>query len=350
MRCLLKRQTLLAVLLGLALFLLPSLYPTDASIMTLSALAALNGIRMGTAVSFPALQQDERYRDVLAREFRQLTPENEMKFSRLHPEPERYDFDKADTLVNFADTHGIMVRGHTLVWHSQIPDWVKAARSRDAAIALLRNHIQTVVGHYRGQVMAWDVVNEAIADSGRLRDTVWLRQIGPDYIGMAFRWAHAADPNARLFYNDYGGEGLGRKSEAIYRLVSSLVEKDIPIDGVGLQMHLSLQNAPDASDVATNLQRLGELGLETHITEMDVRLALPASEQDRLAQADLFRTMLSTCIAADSCSNFTTWGFTDRYSWIPHRYKDFGAALLFDRDYQPKMAYAAMLEALDPET
>ena len=191
-----------------------------------------------------------------------LTPENAMKFGLVHPEPDRYDFADADYIVGFAEAHGMQVRGHNLVWHFQLPTWLtEGTWTRDELIDILHQHITTVVGHYRGRVAAWDVVNEAIADDGSLRDTIWLRGIGPEYIDMAFRWAHEADPDALLFYNDYAGEGLGAKSDAIYALVQGLLERGVPINGVGLQMHVSLRWSPQPQDVAANMERLGALGL-----------------------------------------------------------------------------------------
>lgn len=308
-RCFCKRFRLFlkALLSGVMVVLFSGFLPVYATRDSLNVLTRSRGLRMGTAIAYSALRKDSRYRDKLVRDFGQITPENAMKFSKVHPEPNRYDFHRADTLVELAENHRMTIHGHTLVWHSQLPDWVEAEpHSRGVAIALLHDHIQTVVGHYQGQVVAWDVVNEAIDNDGRLRDTIWLRQIGPDYIAMAFRWAQAADPAARLFYNDYGGEGLGPKSDAIYRLVADLVEQGVPIQGVGLQMHVSLDNAPSPSAVAVNMQRLAALGLEAQVTEMDVRLALPDSEADRQEQAVIFRDMLSTCLNAANCHNFVT--------------------------------------------
>ena len=137
---------------------------------------------------------------------------------------------------------------------SQLPAWLtEGTWTRDELIAIIREHITTVVGHYRGRVAAWDVVNEGVGDDGSLRDTIWLRGIGPEYIDMAFRWAHEADPDALLFYNDYAGEGLGTKSDAIYALVQGLLERGVPINGVGLQMHVSLRWSPQPQDVAANM-------------------------------------------------------------------------------------------------
>lgn len=305
----------------------------------LRSIAEKCGIYIGAAVERGLLNIPD-YAQILKREFNILTTENALKFGPVHPQPNTYSFGDADYIINFAESNGMKVRGHTLVWHHQLPDWVTQGKyAREEWINILREHIMTVVGRYRGRIYAWDVVNEAIDDSGILRDTVWLRNIGPEYIEMAFRWAHEADPQALLFYNDYGAEGLNAKSDAIYNLVKGLLEKGVPIHGVGLQMHTSLENPPSPEEVAANIKRLNELGLEVHITEMDVRIKMPAKWEDLIKQAEIYRDILRVCLSADNCKAFVMWGFTDKYSWIPGSFSGYGAALIFDESYMPKPAY-----------
>ncbi|MBE9107844.1 endo-1,4-beta-xylanase [Nodosilinea sp. LEGE 07298] len=314
---------------------------------TLADLARRQDLYVGTAVNLKALGRDRRYRRRLAQEFNLVTAENDMKLERLQPRPHEFDFSQADRLMAFAADHHMAVRGHTLVWHRALPDWLEQRDwSRDELMALLENHIKTVVGRYRGQIVAWDVVNEAIADDGTLRDTLWLRGIGPDYIELAFRWAYEADPDALLMYNDYGGEGLNAKSDAIYNLVKSLRDKAVPIHGVGLQMHVQANSAPSPQEVAANMARLADLGLQAHITEMDVRIEQPSSPGDADQQADVYQAMLQTCLQAENCNTFVTWGFSDRYSWVPGYFDGWGEALIFDRDYRAKPAYHSLLDAL----
>lgn len=303
---------------------------------------------IGAAVAVSPLADEERYREILAREFNLVTPENAMKFGPIHPGPEEYDFSGADAIVSFAKTHGMMVRGHTLVWHNQLPDWItNGTYSRDQLAAILREHIHTVVGRYRGNVRFWDVVNEGLTDDGRLRETVWSRVIGPEYLALAFQWAHEADPSALLFYNDYNGEGLNVKSDGIYQMVRSLRDDGVPIHGVGLQMHVGLRNHPRPCDVLANQERLTALGLETQITEMDVQIQkAPGSIAERLKeQARIYHDTLALCLAAPRCTAFVTWGFTDRHSWIPHFTHHRDQPLLFDDAYQPKPAYEALRAA-----
>jgi endo-1,4-beta-xylanase len=323
--------------------------PSPTPPVSLRSLAQARGIEIGAAVSAGPLRREPLYGETLAREFTMLTPENAMKFGPVHPEPDRYDFADADFIVDFAEAHDMQVRGHTLVWHNQLPAWLTDGTwTRDKLIDILREHITTVVGHYRGRVAAWDVVNEAVTDDGSLRDTIWLRSIGPEYIDLAFRWAHEADPDALLFYNDYAAEGLGPKSDAVYALVQALLERGVPIDGVGLQMHVSLRWPPDPEAVAANMDRLGALGLAVHVTEMDVRIqGAPGTVEERLAaQANIYRDMMEVCLGASACKAFVTWGFTDRHSWIPQHTGHPDAPLLFDESYRPKPAYHAIMDAL----
>jgi endo-1,4-beta-xylanase len=339
------------ILLTLAATLMVSLvgstHPLKNSLRTL---AQNRGIGFGTAVWVKPLSNDSTYQEVLAREFNMVTPENEMKFEPVHPERDRYDFKAADALVDFAKDNNMQVRGHTLVWHESLPDWLTQAKwTREELMNILQQHITEVVGHYRGQLVAWDVVNEAIADDKNdLRDTIWRRVIGPDYIEMAFRMAHEADPNVHLFYNDYGGEGLGRKSDAIYALVKNLRQRGVPIYGVGLQMHVSLKNPPNPEQVAANIKRLNDLGLEVQITEMDVKTfdGTGTRAQKLAAQAQIYRNMMQVCLAAQNCKAFLLWGVGDRYSWIPRILKQPDSPLIFDESLRPKPAYSALKEVL----
>ncbi len=313
----------------------------------LGELARQRGVQLGTAVALDPLETEASYRDRLAREFASVVAENAMKFEFLQPEIGLFDFRQADRLVNFAAEQQMQVRGHTLVWHWALPDWLEDRNwSRDELLAILKYHIKTVVGRYRGDIVVWDVVNEAIAKDGTLRDTLWLRGIGPEYIELAFRWAHEADPDALLIYNDFGNEGFNAKSDAIYQLVRSLLEKGVPIHGVGLQMHLRADRPPDPSEVAANFERFADLGLQVQITEIDVRIRQPSRAGDLERQAQIYRDMLQVCLQAENCTSFTTWGFTDRHSWVPTHFEGWGEALIFDKNYQPKPAYRSLLEVL----
>jgi len=316
---------------------------------TLRSLAQAQGIQVGAAVLMEPFREDANYRTILTREFNLLVPENAMKWRILHPERHRYDFTDADALVTFAKTNQMQVQGHTLVWHQSLPSWLAEAEwTGEEVLELMRQHIYTVVGHYRGQVESWDVVNEAISHNGKMRDSVFLNNIGPEYIEMAFRWAHEADPQARLFYNDHDAEELGKKSDGIYELVKNLLERNVPIHGVGFQMHTSLKRPPNPQKVAANIQRLGELGLEVWITEMDVQIydGKGTREEKLAAQAEVYRDILRVCLDAPNCKSFATWGFSDKYSWIPYFFDRPDSPLIFDESYRPKPAYNALVEEL----
>lgn len=312
-------------------------------------LAKQHDLFIGTAADPGYLQNDSAASQLLAREFNMLVPEVAMKWEIIHPEPERYDFSRGDALVTFARQHGMAVRGHVLVWDLQMPAWVTNGQfTRQEWMQILCTHIKSVVSHYRGQIYAWDVVNEAVNQDGTLRNTFWMNKLGPEHIAMAFQWAREADPNAKLFYNDNGGEGLNPKSQGIYALVQGLQQTGVPIDGVGMQMHTSLDGAPPTIELSANMQRLAELGLEIHITEMDVRLQYSTSDNEtKLAQqADIYQQVLSVCLSVHNCKAFLTWGLTDRYSWIPGFTGKPDAPLLYDKDGVPKPAYFAIVKLL----
>jgi endo-1,4-beta-xylanase len=312
----------------------------------LRELAKERGIDIGAAVDVRALAGEEEYAATLKREFGMVVGENAFKWENIHLTPALYYFDDTDAIVAFAESNGMKVRGHTLVWHNQNPGWLlREIKTRDEAIAVLKHHIQTVVGRYKGRIVAWDVVNEAVDDStGELRESPWLTAIGPDYIALAFQFAREADPDAKLYYNDYGAEGVGGKGDAVYELVKGLKEEGVPIDGVGWQGHF--QSGSFIMDMKDNGRRLAELGLEVSITELDVRIPIPATDLMLDKQAEMYGKVTEICLALPNCKAIVTWGFTDRHSWVPGFFRGEGAALPFDERYDKKPAYDAIAAAL----
>jgi endo-1,4-beta-xylanase len=281
-----------------------------------------------------------------------------LKWWTLRPDAATFAFREGDEVVSFAQAHDMEVRGHCLVWDHNNPAWLAKGHFTPAQLShLLQQHIGTVVKHYAGQVFAWDVINEALDENGKLRDSPWYNQPGigladkgTAYMEQAFRWAHEADPRALLFYNEAEGEGLGRKSDAIYAMVKDFKHRGVPIDGVGLQMHVS-QLDLDTGAIAANIAHLTALGLQVHITELDVSLPLDTdgqpSKNDLARQAEAYRGIVHACLQSPGCTAIQTWGFTDKYSWIgSHSHGARGAALPFDRSYKPKPAYNAMLEEI----
>jgi len=313
---------------------------------SLRALASRVGLRIGTAVNTDALATNATYRQITADQFSTVTPENVMKWQVVEPTKGTYDWSAADQLVKFAEAHGQLVHGHTLVWHNQLPTWLTAGTYTSAQLRdLLRKHITDEVTHFKGNIWQWDVVNEAFNDDGTMRDTIWLRAMGPGYIADAFRWAHQADPHALLFYNDYNIEGLGAKSDAVYALVKQLRAEGVPIDGIGAQGHLDTKYG-FPNQMRQNLQRFADLGLKVALTEVDVRTTLPVTTPEQLAQNADYSQMLEACLLVRQCISYTVWGFGDAYSWIPSVFAGEGAADIYDENLQPKASYFALQQTL----
>jgi endo-1,4-beta-xylanase len=310
----------------------------------LRELAAARGIQVGAAVDTNALANEAGYREVLAREYSSVTAENAMKWDAVEPQRGVFTFAAADSLVTFARTNGQVIRGHTLVWHNQLPSYVSGSLGAAGLTAAMHEHIDGEMAHWRGQISAWDVVNEAFNEDGSLRQSVWLTTIGSGYIADAFREARAQDPAAKLYINDFNIEGVNAKSNALFALVRDLRAAGVPIDGVGFQTHLTSGGLP--SGFQQNLQRFSDLGVDVSITEADVRLTLPSTATSLATQATIYEQMLRACLAVPRCVSFTTWGFTDAHSWVPSTFPGQGDALPFDANLQPKPAYTALQQAL----
>jgi GH35 family endo-1,4-beta-xylanase len=323
----------------------PAPGPLYADVAPLRDAAAAAGRLVGAAVFSSALAGEPAYVGAASRHFSYLTAEWEMKWDPVQRSPGVYDFTGGDAIVAFAEARGMRVKGHALVWHGATPKWVEALSPPELRVAF-EDYIRTVAGHYRGRVYAWDVVNEAIDDATfGLRSTVFSRGLGNDYVAEAFRLARQADPEAELVYNDYGGEGLNRKSDAVFDLVKGLRQRGL-VDGVGLQMHISAAAFPPPADIAANINRLADLGLRVNISEMDVRVRElsgdAATRQQR--QRQVYHDVVAACVAQPRCEAVTLWGFTDAHSWID------GALgpddpLLFDEQYRAKPAFYGVEDA-----
>jgi endo-1,4-beta-xylanase len=302
---------------------------------TLGASAAEHGGRyFGTAVAASRLG-DSAYTTLLDREFNQVTPENEMKIDATEPQQGQFSYGNADRIVQHATSRGMKVRGHTLAWHSQQPGWMQSMSGSTLRQAML-NHVTQVATHFRGQVTWWDVVNEAFADgsSGGRRDSN-LQRTGNDWIEAAFRAADAADPNALLCYNDYNIDNWNdAKTQAVYRMVQDFKSRGVPIDCVGLQSHFTGgSNYP--SNYRTTLSSFAALGVDVHITELDIRNA-PTSA---------YSSVVTDCLAVSRCKVITVWGIRDSDSW-----RSGESPLLFDGSGNKKAAYNAVLTALNNGT
>ncbi|WP_439957752.1 endo-1,4-beta-xylanase [Micromonospora echinofusca] len=321
----------LLALLSVATMLATLVAPTSpaAAGTTLGASAAEKGRYFGAAVAGGRLS-DSQYVTILNREFNSVVAENEMKWDATEPQQGVFTFGNGDRIVNHAQSRGMSVRGHTLLWHAQQPGWAQnlsGSALRNAAI----NHVTRVASYYRGKIHSWDVVNEAFADggSGARRDSN-LQRTGNDWIEAAFRAARAADPGAKLCYNDYNTDGVNAKSTAVYNMVRDFKSRGVPIDCVGFQSHLGTSLA---GDYQANLQRFADLGVDVQITELDVAQGS--------TQAGIYAAVTRACLAVTRCNGITVWGVRDSDSWRDDN------PLLFDRSGNKKPAYTATLDALN---
>ncbi|MEU4774072.1 endo-1,4-beta-xylanase [Micromonospora sp. NPDC023644] len=303
---------------------------------TLGAAAAEKGRYFGAAVAANKLS-DTTYVGILNREFTSVTPENEMKWDATEPSQGQFTFANADRIVNHAQANGMQVRGHALAWHSQQPGWAQNL-SGSALRQAMVNHVTQVATYYRGKIHSWDVVNEAFADggSGTRRDSN-LQRTGDDWIEVAFRAARAADPTAKLCYNDYNTDGQNAKSNAVYAMVQDFKARGVPIDCVGFQSHFN-SASPVPADYQANLQRFANLGVDVQITELDI-------EGSGQTQADNYGRVVRACLAVTRCTGITVWGIRDTDSW-----RASGTPLLFDGSGNKKPAYTATLDALNSGT
>ena len=330
---------------------------------SLRALAAPIGLRIGTAI-IPFDLDTPGYAQIAGDQFSSVTPGNEMKWQVVEPTRGTYDWSGGDRLVAFAQQHDQLVRGHTLLWHNQLPGWltdgVSAGTISNAQLRdLLRKHILDEVTHFKGKIWQWDVANEFFTDSnpsGLNPNDFWVSHLGAGIIADAFRWAHQADPKALLFFNDYniGGEdGSNAKSDAVYAWVQQMLAQGVPINGIGDQGHLDTQYGFSGTRMRQDLQRFANLGLKVAITEADVRTFVnnatdqqPTDHLATFAQPFEFSEMLQACLAVRPCISFTAWGFGDADSWIPGFFTGEGYGTLYDVNLNPKTAYTALQEDL----
>lgn len=313
---------------------------------TLDDAADFHGRLVGAAVNRGAFETDEEYRQALNSEFSYFTPENAGKWGLLQPSnAEEWDFSVLDSMLESAEANNQLFKGHALVWHIQLPNFVSDELTAEELRLLSETHINTTLTRYAGRIYAWDVVNEAIEEDGSYRDSIWLQKFGTDYIANAFYAARAADPHAQLIYNDYNIERINPKSDGVYNMVKGLVEAGVPIDGVGFQMHLSAGSAPSSDQIIENLERFTALGLKVNVSELDVRTTqLPWNKATKLAiQQQVYHRVVDACLRVSGCEAVTTWGLSDRYSWIDTQFGP-DDPLQLDEQYGRKPAYFGMID------
>ncbi len=329
--------------------------PTQAKCQTptgpLKAAAAASGRAFGASIyaGFRATGS-ATYDSVLAAEFSMLVAANDMKWDAVQPTRTTFNWFWADSMVAFALAHGMKMRGHTLVWHNQVPAYIQNQTwSADTATAVLQEHITAEVTHFKGKIYAWDAVNEPLDDTGVLRDTLWSRSIGPTWIATAFQAARAADSSALLFWNDYNLETPGPKQDSTFAWISRLKAAGVPIDGIGFQAHLAIQTggggAASFDTFAATFRRFAALGLRIELTELDVRLPPAGGGSTELtAQQQAWYDIVRACRVTAACDAIVVWGVNDGESWITPG--DVRQPLLFTDAYAHKPAYAAVISAL----
>lgn len=309
-------------------------------------LANQHGMGFGTAINAHAISNDE-YRAIVERECDVVVAENAMKFGPLRPQRETWNWEPADRLADFARKNNKRMRGHTLVWHAMNPKWLlEGDFERQEVIDIMREHIFKTVERYKDVIYCWDVVNEAVerTDSSMYHDTYWNKKIGPEHISMAHRYAHEADPKCKLIHNDWVHEGEGWDSDKLCRFVQELQDDNVPVHGVGLQYHFGITEPPVMEKLLNTYDRFASLGLEVHITELDVFIDYPVTDEKLEQQAILYKNVAKAAASHKAVTEFLVWGHTDA-SHHYQRDKTRGDACLWDEDYNPKPAYYAVADA-----
>jgi endo-1,4-beta-xylanase len=326
--------------------------------MSLGRAARHRGLMWGAAVKLEQLESDPGFRQLVVTQANLLVPEVALKWDTVQPVPGRFNFGPGDRLLQIAQAAKLGMRGHTLVWHQQLPPWVLALNTKAAVERALATHIETLVAHYRERFQSWDVINEPIADDGKgLRDSLWLRWLGERYLEQSLRWAHQADPTVPLVINDFGLEDdsdqTQRKRQRLLQLLRRLRDQGVPLQAIGLQAHLyAAPQNPTFRTLPTFLAALADLNLDVYVTELDVNdRRLPAALPERdLQVAAVYRSFLKSALTSPRLRLIATWGLSDRYTWLnsfePRSDRLAQRPLPFSADLAPKAAYCSSTEEL----
>jgi endo-1,4-beta-xylanase len=306
--------------------------------------------RVGTALNTDKLKNEEEYWKTALAHYNSFTPEKILKPKYIHPKKESFDFWETDHLMEFCRQNNFRLHGHTLVWHNALPEWIERFEGNAAAWdSLLKNHIQTIVNHCKGTIRSWDVVNEAFNDDGTVRKNIWYKNLGESYIEKSFLYAAEADPTAKLFYNDYSLEKNGDKLTVVLEYLRYFKSKGIRVDGIGMQMHVSL-TYPDIKDINAAAQRIQDQGYLVHYSELDVTLLgdqplFVSKKKLYAAQRERIRSIVEGYMKLEPSKRFgiTLWGVSDNDSWLTDE-RIRSRPLLFDRHYRPKPAYCGFIE------
>mgnify|MGYP001594674762 CR=1 FL=1 len=323
---------------------------------SLRELAQAKNFYLGAAVLPNLLKKDSKYTETLSSEFNMIGTENCMKWRAIHPDINKYTFDESDGLIDFALKNDMAVRGHTLIYSRKMPEWFNNIKDKKLMEEQLEEHIKTVVGRYRGKIYAWDVINEEIDFEGNHQQSPLFKMLGISHIENAFLWAHKADPDVKLFINEFGIEEINKRSDLTYKMIQDLLQKKVPVHGIGFQMHRALgsddkwlNKLPDLESMRKNFQRFADLGLEVHITEMDIPIqkAIGSYEEKLIEQGKAYKEILEVALSVKNFKALVVWGVTDLYNWIDFISQTKDAPLLFDREYKKKPAYFAVKKALE---
>lgn len=317
------------------------------------ALFSLADFPIGVAVSPFELDNNSAYRQIVVKQFNSITPGNVFKPDALQPLENDFSFEIADSLVAFANANGKRIHGHTLLWHNQLPSWMNNFEgTRDEWITMMKTHIETVVSHFGSQVEGWDVVNEAFEDNGDFRENIWYQNIGEEYLELAFEFAHEANPDVLLFYNDFNIAARTKKCEAILNHFIRLKNNGVPIHGIGLQLHI-FNSVPTNNMIKKATDAIVEAGFLIHFSEIDISMNLNGGNM-RLTENKLqqqgqrmeFLAKLFLTISSTQQYGMTLWGISDLDSWIPSYFGREDYPLMYDNHYQPKLMYCGFLKGL----
>lgn len=341
----------------LLLFQRQSLATPDLPSPPLKTLAAQHGIQLGN-FAIPSRLHEKPYREILTSQFDFALVDNQPNWhftdADLRPSPTKYNFKRIDEVVKFAQAHNMPIQVHHFVWGEEkwLPDWLKQGHySKAQLLSIIHDHISTVGGRYKGQVREWSVVNEAFSRQQHffgLHDW-WADNIGDDsYIDQSFIWAHQADPNAKLLLNDFNNEGMNDVSNAMYSYIQAAKARGVPIDGIGMQMHIDGTHPPMKDEVISNMKRFGALGVQVYVTEFDVNMndAKATDAEKDQTEANIYYDMMRACIESKVCHSFAILGITDKETWYNYLGISDARPLPFDAHYQPKPAFYSLRDAL----
>ncbi|KAH6912913.1 glycosyl hydrolase family 10 protein [Coprinopsis sp. MPI-PUGE-AT-0042] len=302
-----------------------------------------NGRYYGNIVDSNTMN-DGSVQNILNAEFGVITAENSMKWDATEPNRGQFNWGGADNVANWATSRGKLIRGHTLVWHSQLPGWVSNIGDSSTLTSVIQNHVNQVAGRYKGKIYHWDVCNEVFEDNGSFRNSVFYRVLGENFIDIAFRATRSIDPNAKLYINDYNLDYAGPKLEGMVSLIGRLKGRGTPIDGVGTQAHLV---SGKLNNFQGTIERLASTGLEVAITELDIRIPKSVDSSKLAQQQRDYEAVTKACLNVPACVGITIWGVSDRHSWVDSTFPNDDSPLLWDDNYGRKSAYTGVTSAIN---